>query len=60
MHHQIKMDINLAQKPSKEFKHLAFYHCFVDLPMNEDDLRVFIDHSCINGIKVEGMKKNGQ
>ena len=51
------MDINSEQQPSQEFKHLAFYHCFFDLPMNEDDLPVFIDHSCINGIKVEGRKK---
>jgi len=40
-------------------KHIAFYHCFVDLPMQEDDLLVFIDPSCINGIKVEGRKKIG-
>ena len=27
--------------------------------MIEDDLPVFIDHSCVNGIKVEGVKKLG-
>ena len=38
MHYQIKMDINLAQQPLEEFKHMAFYHCFFDLPMDKDDI----------------------
>jgi hypothetical protein len=32
------MNTTLAQQPSQELKHQSFYHCFIDLPMGEDDI----------------------